>query len=203
VRGSTGRPRSAHGPSYGSPAVGVDGTVYETSGNRIVAVRDDGGHATVLWHFDIASGTEVSPAVSAAGVAVFGTNDATEYGLDRAGHVAWRFPRNSLTYSSPAVAPDGVAYFGDHQGRVDAVDTRAGCMVATYGLDGEVWTAPAIDRDADVYAGTKTGDITGFRADGARLFDIATGGVVDSYPAIAADGTLLIGSTNGSLYAIR
>jgi len=191
------------GPSFGSPAVGVDGTVYETTGNRMVAIRDDGAHATVLWHFDIASGTEVSPAVSTAGVAVFGTNDTTEYGLDPTGHVAWRFPRNSLTYSSPAVAPDGVAYFGDHQGRVNAVDTRRACVAASYRLDGEVWTAPAIDRDGDVYAGTKNGHITGFRADGRRLFDIGTGAAVDSYPAISGDGTLLIGSTDGSLYAIR
>lgn len=192
-----------HAGSYGSPAVGADGTVYETAGNRIVAVRDDGDRATLLWHFDIASGTEVSPAVSPAGVAVFGTNDASEYGLDPTGHVAWRFPRDSLTYSSPAVAPNGVAYFGDHRGRIDAVDTRDGCSVATYGLAGEVWTAPAIDRDGDVYAGTKTGHITGFHANGTRLFDIATAGVVDSYPAIAADGTLLIGSGDGNLYAIR
>jgi outer membrane protein assembly factor BamB len=101
------------------------------------------------------------------------------------------------------VAPDGVAYFGDHRGRIDAIDTRRGCVVASHRLDGEVWTAPAVDRDGDAYAGTKNGHITGFRADGTRLFDIATGAAVDSYPAIAGDGTLLIGSTDGSLYAIR
>jgi outer membrane protein assembly factor BamB len=189
--------------SYGSPAVSSDGTVYETVANRIVAVRDAGDHGSILWHFDIASGTEVSPAVSRDGIAIFGTNDQTEYGLDPQGKPTWRYPRNSLTYSSPAVAPDGVAYFGDHRGSVDAIDTRSGTLVRQYHLIGEVWTAPAIDRDGDVYAGTKAGHITGFRADGSQLFDIQTGDVVDSYPAIAGDGTLLIGSSNGELYAIR
>jgi outer membrane protein assembly factor BamB len=65
-----------------------------------------------------------------------------------------------------------------------------------------VWTAPAVDRDGDLYAGTKAGHITGFRADGSQLFDIQADDVVDSYPAIAGDGTLLIGSSNGILYAI-
>jgi outer membrane protein assembly factor BamB len=188
--------------SYGSPAVSSDGTVYETVANRIVAVRDAGDRGSILWHFDIASGTEVSPAVSRDGVAVFGTNDQTEYGLDPQGRVTWRYPRNSLSYSSPAVTPNGIAYFGDHRGFVDAVDTRLGMLVRRYRLSGEVWTAPVVDGAGDVYAGTKTGHITGFRVDGTRLFDIATGGVVDSYPAIAGDGTLLIGSSDGSLYAI-
>jgi outer membrane protein assembly factor BamB len=188
--------------SYGSPALSGGGMVYETVGNRIVAVRDAGDHPTILWHFDIASGTEVSPAVSPDGTAIFGTNDQTEYGINPLGKVTWRFPRNSLSYSSPAVAPSGIAYFGDHRGSVDAVDTRLGTLVRRYQLAGEVWTAPAVDRDGDLYAGTKAGHITGFRADGSQLFDIQADDVVDSYPAIAGDGTLLIGSSNGILYAI-
>jgi outer membrane protein assembly factor BamB len=188
--------------SYGSPALSGGGMVYETVGNRIVAVRDAGDHPTILWHFDIASGTEVSPPVSPDGTAIFGTNDQTEYGINPLGKVTWRFPRNSLSYSSPAVAPSGIAYFGDHRGSVDAVDARLGTLVRRYQLAGEVWTAPAVDRDGDLYAGTKAGHITGFRADGSQLFDIQADDVVDSYPAIAGDGTLLIGSSNGILYAI-
>ena len=35
-----------------------------------------------------------------------------------------------------------------------------------------------------------------------RLFDIDAGATVDSYPALAADGTLLVGTEGGELLAI-
>ena len=38
---------------------------------------------------------------------------------------------------------------------------------------------------------------------GRKLFEIDTGGVVDSYPARAGDGTLLVGSESGVLLALR
>ena len=66
-----------------------------------------------------------------------------------------------------------------------------------------IWTSPAIDRDGNLYVGTRLGHIEGFAANGDRLFDIDTHDTVDSYPALTADGTLLIGSSNGILYAIR
>ena len=191
----------ASGASYGSPAVGVDGTIYATAGNRIVALRDHGGSGEIIQHKDIDSGTEVSPAVSRDGIAVFGTNDMFQYGVDRDG-LLWRFPRNSLTYSSPAVTAEGLAYFGDHNGYMNVVDVHTGSLVARYQGGGEIWTSPAIDARGDVYFGTKNGHILGFAFDGTKLFDIDTQRTVDSYPAITADGTLLIGSENGTLYAI-
>lgn len=194
--GTTGR-------SSGSPAIGDDGTIYATLGNRIVAVENDGGQAKILWHFDIASGTEVSPAVGGNGIAVFGTNDNFEYGLDSAGHVLWRYPRNSLSFSSPAVTDSGLAYFGDHNGFMNVVDSHTGCLVIRYQGGGEVWTAPAIDGQGRVYFGTKTGHVLGFEFGGRLLFDFATGAIVASYPALAPDGTLLIGSANGMLYAFH
>ena len=191
----------ASGASFGSPAVGDDGTIYATAGNRIVALRDQGDSGEILRHFEIASGTEVSPAVSSDGIAVFGTNDEYEYGVDADG-LLWRFPRNSLSFSSPAVTEAGLAYFGDHNGFMNVVDVESGCLVTRYQGGGEIWTSPAIDARGDVYFGTKRGHILGFAFDGRKLFDIDTGRTVDSYPAIAADGTLLIGSENGLLYAV-
>ena len=44
--------------------------------------------------------------------------------------------------------------------------------------------------------------VLGFSATGRRLFDLRTGGTVDSNPALGGDGTLYIGSEDGKLYAI-
>lgn len=59
-----------------------------------------------------------------------------------------------------------------------------------------VWTAPLVDAHHNVYLGTASGHILGFSYSGTKLFDVATAAIVASYPAMTADGTLLIGSDN-------
>ena len=95
-----------HGePSYGSPAIAADGTVYETVANRIVAVRDAGDHATILWHFDIAERDRGLAGGEPRRHRRVGNQYQTEYGLDPRGTVLWRYPRDSLSYSSPRWRP--------------------------------------------------------------------------------------------------
>ncbi len=192
-----------HDSLYGSTALGLDGTIYQTVGNRVVALKDSRSRAEILWHFDIASGSEVSAAVGRNDVVVFGTNDNFEYGIDSSGSLLWRYPRNSLSYSSPAVTDDGLAYFGDHNGFMNVVNSESGCLLIRYQGGDEVWTAPAIDRTGRVYFGTRAGHVLGYERDGRRLFDFDTGAIVGSYPSLTADGTLLIGSANGKLYAFH
>lgn len=201
------RTRLGDGPSYGSPALGPDGTIYGTSGNDLVAVRADGAER---WRFAAQDLVEVSPAVGPDGTVVLGTNDRYQYGIGPDGRERWRFVRGALTYSSPAVTPAGLAYFGDHRGRLNVLDVRTGTLVARHvGLGRSptlrsvgIWTAPVIDRDGNVYFGTRPGHVYGFTHTGRRLFDLDTGASVESYPALGLDGSLYIGSENGLLYAI-
>lgn len=139
-----------------------------------------------------------------------GATTPFEYAVNPDGSLRWRFRKDSETYGSPAIH-NGNAVFGDHRGRVLTIDMTTGRTVAT--ALGEqkpsrsrsvgVWTSPAIDRDGNLYLGTRLGHIYGFTANGERLLDIDTHDTVDSYPALTTDGTLLIGSSNGILYAIR
>ena len=188
------------GSSYSSPAVGPDGSVYTTNGDSLVAVRD----GMELWRYASDSESEVSPAVAPGGTIVFGSNDQYEYGVSPAGKLRWRYRIDTRTYSSPVVTADGLAYFGDNHGVLSTLDAKSGALVSRVaGLERPpgIWTAPAVDARHDVYFGSSN-HIFGFDQEGKRLFDIETGGTVDSYPALAADGTLLIGSEDGFLYAI-
>jgi outer membrane protein assembly factor BamB len=189
------------GPSFGSPALAADGTAYTTTGSSLVAVRD----GKEQWRFSGKTESEVSPAVAPDGTVIFGTNDS-EYGVSPAGKELWRHPNGTRTYSSPVVTHDGIVYYGDNHGRLTALRADTGELVARYvGLERPpgVWTAPAVDAHHDVYFGTQNGHVYGFAASGKQLFDLDAGAGVDSYPALAADGTLLIGAEDGTLYALR
>lgn len=197
--------------SYSSPAVARDGTIYTTAGNDLVAINASSGQPVVKWRFKAGAAIEVSPTVAAGGTVILGTNDAFEYGITASGTVAWRYRRTVFSYSSPAATTDGLAYFGDNNGDVDVVSDARGTVVGDYAAltkplspDGVgVWTAPAVDSHHDVYFGTASGHIVGFAYGGTKLFDIATGATVSAYPALAPDGTLVIGSSNGTLYALK
>ena len=61
-----------------------------------------------------------------------------------------------------------------------------------------------LDRDKNIYFGTRSGHIVGFAWSGKLLFDINAGSnaTIDSYPAITGDGALIVGDTNGVVRAI-
>ncbi len=212
-----GRPREAWrldvgGTSYSSPSVGPDGTVYAAADRIVTAVRDDADHAAVRWRFRTRDTIEVSTAVGADGTIVVGTNNDVQYGLRPDGGVRWTFDRGDWTYSSPVVR-DGRTWFGSHLGQVDVLDAATGELLqrdlglpkaqGTSSAGTGVWTAPLVDTAQDVYVGTAAGHVYGFAPDGRRLWDAPVGGVIASYPALTADGTLVLGSTNGTLYAFH
>ena len=193
--------------SFSSPALGADGTIYAGADASLFAV-DPGGD--VRWSYETGDLIEVSPAVGPDGTIVIGSNDAMAYGIRPDGSELWSHDLGEITYSSPAASGDGTAYIGDHSGAVKALDLGDGSEIARYAGQGRtedelsvgVWTAPLIDAEGNVYFGTRLGHVYGFTAAGERLFDVQTGATVDSYPALSAEGTLLIGSEDGNLYAI-
>ncbi len=195
--------------TYGSPVISADGrTVYQSVSSGVVAVRD----GVVLWRSSAPTNiVEVSPAVAPDGTVVIGTNDPFQYGLDPAdGTVRWRFRRGPWTYSSPGVTADGIVYFGDHANRITGLDARDGSVVFRYQGTRQreqrvsigIWTSVLVDAEHRVYAGTRQGYVYGVDAQGELLWQISTGATVDSYPALTADGALVIGTTDGELLAI-
>lgn len=195
--------------SYGSPVVRRDGVIETTVDDSLVAVRDHGGTARQLWRFTVPKSVEVSPAVSAAGITVLGTNAGFEYGVSPAGRQLWKHTVGGPSYSSPAVTSSGSVYYGDNSGVLAHAVTATGAVIRSFAAQpgnttpaANIWTAPLVDSAGDVYYGTNGGHIYGYSSRGTRLFAITTGQTVASYPALSARGDLLIGSANGYLYAI-
>jgi outer membrane protein assembly factor BamB len=195
--------------SYGSVALDPkDPTVaYQSVDDQLVALHD----GTVAWRFSAKDIIEVSAAVAPDGTVVVGSNDAYEYGVHPDGTQAWRYRREAQSYSSPIVGEDGIAWFGDHAAYVTAVDATTGNRLgrsrgesrqSPHGPSVGVWTSPLVDSAHDVYWGTRLGHVYGRAADGRSLFDIETKATVDSYPALTADGLLVVGVTDGRLLGI-
>ncbi|WP_086663351.1 PQQ-binding-like beta-propeller repeat protein [Lentzea kentuckyensis] len=185
--------------SYGS--VVTDGTrIYTTANSGVTAVDTDG---TVAWQRDPGDDiTEVSAGLAPDGTVLLGTNGSREWAYRPDGSPAWNVPR-FITYSSPAVTATGLAYIGDHGGTVSAFDVRTGRIVRSYHLNGEqIWSSTIVDRNYRLYYANQVGHVYGLTPEGGVLFDVNVGGPVDSYPALSADGALVVGSRNGVLTSI-
>lgn len=194
------------GPDYASPSIGPNGTIYTAADHDLVAVRDLGSSAAVLWRLHTGKLIEVSNGVAPDGTVVLGTNGDCQYGVRPDGRVAWSFEIANNTYSSSTAAASGLAYFGDNNGRVRVVDTRTGEVTRTVGPLGsggkDVWTAVVVDAHGNFYWATTGGHAYGYDAAGHQLFGLDVGAEVNGYPALGGDGTLYLGTTGGLLYAI-
>ncbi len=199
------------GSSYATPAISHDGTIVTNVDNDVVAVADRGGRGEERWRRDLGVLSEISPAIAGDGTVVTGGNDQWIQTFDADGGSARRFDREAQSYSSPIVTDSGIVLQGNHRAAVVGVDLATGRhrllvrrAVRRPGRSVGVWTAPVIDRDANVYFGTRSGHIVGFSWRGRLLFDIDAGetATIDSYPAITGDGALIVGGTDGVVRAI-
>lgn len=59
-----------------------------------------------------------------------------------------------------------------------------------------------VDRSYRLYYAVQDGHAHGLDPDGRPLFDVDLGAPVDSYPALTADGVMLVGARDGTLTAI-
>ncbi|HEX4225583.1 MAG TPA: PQQ-binding-like beta-propeller repeat protein [Pseudonocardiaceae bacterium] len=190
--------------SYASVVTNGSGAVYTTSGTSLVAIADHGASASIAWRADPQDGdTEVSAGLAPDGTVLLGTNGTQEWAYRPDGSPLWHSPR-VITYSSPSVTATGLAYVADHTGTVRVFDTRTGTQRRTYRpAKTEIWSSTVLDKDSRVYFGGQNGHVYGLSPTGAVLFDVALGAPIDSYPALTADGALIVGAANGTVAAIE
>ena len=170
-----------------SPAIGANGTIYvgDSSGN-LYSLTDGGqGIVTQNWAFTTGGPIESSPAFgTAAGTIYVGSNDGNLYAIVDDGTVGvekWAFATGNPVFTTPAIGPDGTIYFRSDDGK-----------------DGNLYAV------SDQLCFSSPGE---FYPCGAEKWAFATNNAntegLDSSPAIGADGTIYIGSTDSHLYAIN
>jgi outer membrane protein assembly factor BamB len=175
------------GNSFSSPAVGSDGTIYIDGS----AVSPDGN---VKWQNPGISG---SPSIGSDGT-IYGSVDGGVAAVKPDGAVQWKFSIGTssgscitpdcsvISYvifqeSSVAIGSNGILYFG------------SGVSHITCGVSG--------------CTGYGTGNVYAMAPNGTMAWKFRVGSTNElnssaSDPAIGSDGTVYVGSSDGSLYAI-
>ncbi len=190
-------------PSFGSPALVGSGLVVTTAGSSLVAVRDRGTHGSIAWRHLLGAPIEVSASVDGSGDVFVTDNHGVAYSFSRSGAPRWHRPVGHESYSSSSVTPEGLLYIGDNSGDLNVVRSATGSPVRILHTgDSGLWAAQVLDGRGDVYVGTQGKAIEGYGPSGQQLFRIAVSGAVDSYPALTARGTLIVGDQAGTVYAI-
>ena len=213
---------------YSSPVVSSNGTIFVGTANGVVAVRDNGTTATLLWRQATGILFASSPAISQnEGWLAIGAQDGKLYTFNTAtGAFATMTVGNGGVDSSPAIGMDEagkeVVYVG--VGVSANGTTGTGFFLAAYpptSTSSGVWTekwrydpnttvdffdsSPAIDADGTIYVGCGDKTLYAFNPNGSLKWRTATlGNGVHSSPALSTDGnTVYVGSSFGGTSSTR
>lgn len=165
-----------------SPAIGSDGTIYVIAQPGIAFAVSATGD--ILWTFDLASigftgVPRSSPAVDSDGCIYFGicsgSPSSALFCLNPNGTLKWKFEPSDLPedvpsyhfdiYSSPALGTGNIIYFGQEFGRVYALSTTDGSLLAMREVNSAViWSSPVIDNNGILYINGLTGTVYGIES---------------------------------------
>ena len=194
----------AGGVTEGAVA-GANGTIYIASNDGILhAINPSTGKD--LWTFNahatISTDLSVSPLVLPDGTILYPTPAARLDALSPSGHLLWS-QALPATPTSPVTANGKRVYVGDDSGAVSAIDILPGGkhkLAWAVRTDGQSYASVVTNGAGRVYTTSGSSliaiDDHGATASIAWRADPHDGGVEVS-PAIAPDGTVLLG-TNGS-----
>ena len=198
---------SASGEILASPTLGRDGTIYIgtrgrfSGGNQgdFYALRPDG---TVRWTYPVTSGFFASAALGPGNIIYVVSLDGNLHALaDHGTHaeVQW-VTQLDVAYSSPAVASDGTIYVGGLAFAFYAIDPTDGSIKWDWTTGWCIFSSAAISDDGIVYVGSKDQQLYALDpALEAAVWQFAAGDfydghMVDSSPAVGADGTIYFGT---------
>lgn len=189
-----------------APVPGKDGTVIVAAGKELLAVRRGGD---VAWRFSARNKIFSSPAVTANGTCVVGSQDDRLYGVDANGNATWSVDLGGDVDASPAVADDGTIYVGTDKGEIVHLDAN-GKILWRSNVGGFVRGSLSIARNGDVLAGTygPVPHVVRLSPDGTQRGAFAVKGTgakefgIHGAPLEDAAGTLYFGAQDDAVYAL-
>jgi len=180
------------------PAVAPDGTIYAISEDGYLYALSPGGE--LAWKCDLGWLPWDCLAVGADGMIYVGLKNRDLVAVSPQGAVVWRTRFDGLFVGDPLIAPDGTVYVSISPGTVVSL-SQVGRQQWSITLPGSLLAAPVMDGVGTIY----------LVASDRRLYALTQWGefkwslplhASPTSPAIAAGGTVLVGTADGQVMAV-
>lgn len=199
--------KELEGPIVASPAQSLDGTVYVITLNGFLHAFNPDFSEIFPVPFQADGEVKSSPAVGIDGTIYFGSLDNNLYAVNPDGELKWKFQTDGIVVSSPAIDEDGTIYIGSGDGNLYAIEDNGKnnpVLKWQFEAGSEIaGSSASIGRDGDIYFGLG-GEFPKFIAvtkEGNLKWCFNTDSGITSTPAISKDGTIFVGSFDGSVFA--
>ena len=208
---------SVGAPIRSSPAYAPKASliVIGSDNHKLYAFDRDKGGSGPNWVFTANAEIPGPPSVARFRdheVVVFGVDTESSampvrvYAILDTGSELWHYDVSAgIAVQGVAIIPDGKVFFGTASSEVVCLDLISGQLIWKVAVAGGdvVLGAPAVSSNGIVHIGGSRTLYAIDAASGAIKWKFPTIGVIESSPAIARDGTVYIGDTDGHFYAIR
>ncbi len=189
---------------YGGPTIEDNGTIHiSSSEGAVYAIDQDGGQ---IWKTDCGSGImNAAPVLGQNGIYV-GDWGGSFHCLDYAGNIEWSTPLGSGVRNAAAIDNDGNVFFGAWDYNVYCLDQATGNIKWTFLTSSSiVTTGGVLDGAGHLYIGNDAGDFYCLTTDGDFVWMFNTGPdrILCKSPAIADDGTVIVGNNLGMVYGFK
>lgn len=204
-------------PAFLTPALGRDGSVYS-----MCQPGGGAGMGSGIYRFDGNTGSQIAFAPYSRGGTELLIDDQNKI---RAGFQAfdgitfggsydsWDLNLNQLTITNPfdpttsrsALMPDGTSTvrigFSFQTNELDATGAHIWGISSGAQTLPNFSTAPTIDASGNVFVGTVSGIAALSGIDGSTIWFSSLGDTITTQPAISSGGSLIVGSSSGTVYA--
>ncbi len=198
---------AARGKVFAAPAIAADGTVIIGSQDGHVYGIRDGAR---VFATDLGADVDGAPAIGDDGAIFVGTDAGDVVRLSPAGAVVWRTPVGGFVRGPLSVARNGDVLAGVYGPTPREVRVESGGR-----LRGSFWVqgtgSPEFgvhggaleDAAGTLFFGAQDDTLYAVGADGGTLFSLHTGGDVDAPATVLTDGSLVVGSDDGTVYTLE
>jgi len=201
---------SARRKVFTSPAIAAPGRIFVGSQDHHAYALSSDGH--LLWSADLGADVDGTPVLGDDGAAFFGTDAGEIVRLDPDdGRIVWRtkvggYVRGALSVSRNGDVLAGVYGKTPRVVRLRPLDGAIVVQVLVAGTgspDFGVHGGPAEDSAGTLLFGAQDDNLYAVDPDGNVLWRFTTGGDVDAPVTLLSDGTVVVGSDDGQVRALR
>lgn len=187
---------------FSSPAIVGDLTLIGHDGNAFIAIDPRGARR---WAFSVSEDADSSALVAPDGTLYVASHSVSA--VDREGHGRYVTALQGHVFGAPALGPDGTLWLPELSGGLTCVRASTGEVIRRITLATTLYGGVTVLPDGAAVLAGGDGKVRAYNPDGARRWEVTLQGAAQGLgcrgtPAIARDGTVVVGSDDGGIYGL-